>query len=364
MDERIVKFRVGVMVLATLIITGILVLLFGNVPKFATTHYRLYIHFDEAPGVSKDTPVRKSGVLIGRVNEVRLLDGPGERGGALVSLDIDAERRLHGNEFCKIESTLLGDSTLVWMPLPDKNLAREVIEPNTPDTPLEGRVATNPLRMASDMEGRMTDLMDSAMQASRDISELSRRLTVLVDDNEGAVQRVVTRAEQTLDSVKTAADSVGDVLGDPQLKQAIKTSLADVPDVMNELRGAITSMKHTMELADRNLENLEGITEPLGQKGASIVGKVDNTLSQVEKLVIRLNDFSESLNSSDGTLGRLINDPELYENLNSATANINQLTRDIKPIIKDVRIFTDRIARHPETIGVGGAIRRSTGAKN
>ncbi len=184
MDERIVKFRVGVMVLATLIITGILVLLFGNVPKFTTTHYRLYVHFDEAPGVSKDTPVRKSGVLIGRVQEVKLLDGPGERGGALVTIDIDAERRLRGNEYCKIESTLLGDSTLVWMPMADERLEQEIIEPNSPDTPLEGRVATNPLRMASDMEGRMTELMDSAMQASKDISALSRRLTVLVDDND------------------------------------------------------------------------------------------------------------------------------------------------------------------------------------
>ena len=364
MDERIVKFRVGVMVLATLIITGILVLLFGSVPKFTTAHYRLYIHFDEAPGVSKDTPVRKSGVLIGRVHEVKLLDAPGERGGALVAVDIDAERRLQGHEVCKIESTLLGDSTLTWMPIGDERLKSETIEPNDPDTPLSGRAASNPLRMAGDMEGRMTDLMDSAMQASKDISTLSRRLTVLVDDNEGAVQRVVAHAEQTLDSVKAAADSVGDVLGDQELKQTLKTSLADVPQVMQELRQAIGNMKHTMQLADRNLENLEGITEPLGQKGAAIVGKLDNTLSGVEKLVVRLTVFSESLNSSNGTLGRLINDPELYENLNSATANINQLTRDVRPILKDVRIFTDKIARHPETIGVGGAVRRSTGAKN
>lgn len=363
MDERILKFRVGVMVLATMIITAILVLLFGELPRFTTAHYTLYVHFAEAPGVSKDTPVRKSGVLIGRVKDVKLLDKAPR--GVLVSMDIDAERRLSGNEVCRVESSLLGgDATLVWLPLGDERLQDEHIEPNDPENPIEGRVTTSPMRMASDMEGRVAELMDTVTIASRDVSTLSRKLTRLVDENSGSVDRIVERAEASLKSIQTAADSVGEVLGDPQLKSALKTALADLPEATTEMREAIAGMKHTLSLADRNLENIEGFTKPLGDKGPAMVQKIDRSLGQVEKLMTRLTDFTETLNSSEGTIGKLMTDPELYNNINSAACNIERLTRELRPIVADVRVFTDKIARHPESIGVGGAVRRSTGTKN
>ena len=66
------KFRVGVMVLATLFIAGILVLLFGDTRSLVSGSYTIYIHFTEAPGVTDGTPVRKSGILIGRVHKVRV----------------------------------------------------------------------------------------------------------------------------------------------------------------------------------------------------------------------------------------------------------------------------------------------------
>ena len=62
MDERVVQFRVGVTVLASLIITGILALLFGELPSVLRGSYTVYIKFASAPGVSQDTPVRKSGI--------------------------------------------------------------------------------------------------------------------------------------------------------------------------------------------------------------------------------------------------------------------------------------------------------------
>ena len=49
MDEKVVKFRVGVVVLATMIILAILILLFNDVGSFWIGTYTLYIHFPEAP---------------------------------------------------------------------------------------------------------------------------------------------------------------------------------------------------------------------------------------------------------------------------------------------------------------------------
>ena len=67
MDERVVQFRVGVVVLATVIIMGILILLFGEARTLVQGHYTVNVKLPRAPGIAVDTPVRKSGILIGRV---------------------------------------------------------------------------------------------------------------------------------------------------------------------------------------------------------------------------------------------------------------------------------------------------------
>ncbi len=72
MDERVLRFRVGVVVVAAAIITIILITLLGAWPSPFTPRYTLHIVFPAAPGVNVDTPVRKSGIEIGRVSSLEL----------------------------------------------------------------------------------------------------------------------------------------------------------------------------------------------------------------------------------------------------------------------------------------------------
>ena len=74
--------------------------------------------------------------------------------------------------------------------------------------------------------------------------------------------------------------------------------------------------------------------------------------------------FVEGLSRSEGTIGRLMNDPQLYDNMNEATQNINRMMVELRPVVRDARTFADKIARHPELLGVRGAMQGSNGAKN
>jgi phospholipid/cholesterol/gamma-HCH transport system substrate-binding protein len=69
------------------------------------------------------------------------------------------------------------------------------------------------------------------------------------------------------------------------------------------------------------------------------------------------------VNSEDGSINRFARDPELYENLNSSAESLNLLVRSLEPILKDVRVFSDKVARHPELLGVSGAMKGSSGIK-
>jgi phospholipid/cholesterol/gamma-HCH transport system substrate-binding protein len=50
--------------------------------------------------------------------------------------------------------------------------------------------------------------------------------------------------------------------------------------------------------------------------------------------------------------------------LNAAVDNVQEVTERLRPIVNDVRVFTDKIARDPRQLGVRGALdRRPTGLK-
>ena len=113
MDERVLRFRVGIVMVAAVIITVILVMLFGAWPTVLQPQYELNVKFPQAPGIAVDTPVRKSGVLIGRVSQVKLLD----EGGVLVGARIFDRYKLRQNETCRIGTgSLIGDAVLEFVP--------------------------------------------------------------------------------------------------------------------------------------------------------------------------------------------------------------------------------------------------------
>jgi phospholipid/cholesterol/gamma-HCH transport system substrate-binding protein len=108
---------------------------------------------------------------------------------------------------------------------------------------------------------------------------------------------------------------------------------------------------------------VEGFTRPLGERGPALIGNLEKGTRNLNALVSDLTIFTDKLNSSEGTIGMLMNDPQLYQHLNRAAKNIDDITREMKPIKDDLRVFTDKIARHPESLGAKGIFENKPGIK-
>jgi phospholipid/cholesterol/gamma-HCH transport system substrate-binding protein len=122
-------------------------------------------------------------------------------------------------------------------------------------------------------------------------------------------------------------------------------------------------MGDAMETVQKNLKNLEGLTEPLGKNGETLVQRMTDGTDKLNRVMDEMLHFSQMLNDPNNTIGQLLNNPELSQHLNRAVKNVDDLIRQLKPILDDARVFSDKIARHPETLGVRGAIQRSPGIK-
>jgi phospholipid/cholesterol/gamma-HCH transport system substrate-binding protein len=355
MDERVVQFRVGAMVLGTFLIAGILVVLFGSLPNVTRHEKIIYISFGNALGVSRDTPVRKSGILVGRVSEVELTDT-----GVLVTAAIDTNAKIYTNELCQVTNSLLGGDAVIQFSGKNDRLPQKLIESGDR---FVGISSIDPMQAFSSLESTLSQAVTSVAGTSDEIGRLARRVSDVLENNDDQIARVATKAEQTIDQIRSVAQNADAVIGDVQVRDNLKQSLNDLPDVIRDTKEAVNGFKVTLQAADRNLQNIEGLTRPLGQRGPELVETLDGTMAKLDRVLTELQQFSGALNDPNGSLGKLLSDPTLYQRVNATVSNVENLTRQMGPILRDAREFSNKIARHPELLGVSGALRRSTGAK-
>ncbi|HJT32729.1 MAG TPA: MlaD family protein [Pirellulales bacterium] len=353
MDERKMRYSLGAVAIFTIAAAVSMVGLIGRAPSLLHGTYPLYVKFRQAPGVSEATPVRKFGIRIGQVTEIGFAP---DDSGALVMVQIDANRRLRKNETLRVNSSLLGDAVLEVVEMDeDENLRGEYHQPG--DT-LEGTVRSDPLQVISNMEGGLADAMSSIGRTSDEIGQLAQKVSDLLGGNEEQIVRIVDKMEKTMDQLGAAVSSTQDLMGDPALRENLRRTMTDMPEVLADAREAIGSLRTTLSGVDRNLANLEGFTRPLGDRGPQLVANLESSAAKLDRVLTDMSAFSESLNAPSGSLSQLINNPDVYQQLKSAAMNINELSKEMRPILRNIEVLTDKLARHPEAL-----LRRSTGVK-
>jgi phospholipid/cholesterol/gamma-HCH transport system substrate-binding protein len=360
MSERQLQFRVGLFVLVSLAICTTLVIQFGDVQKYLEKTYQLGIHFDDAPGLQTGTPVRQNGIGIGSVTDI-LLDE--QDGGVLVVIDIQQGRKLRRDSQPALVRTLLGDASIEFSP----GLSKEFLPPNTR---IDGISPADPMQIIHRLERQVTTTLTAFEETSREWQKLGSNVNALVETQQGDLDAVIERAAvalhqftQTMQTANVTLTEANQILADPQLQQDLKATVAALPQMVNETRQTIAAARVSVQKIGENLDNLSQATDPLAEHSRSMVVKLDGSLGQLESLLTELNAFAKMVNTEDGSLQRFAADPELYENLNESAAALSSLVQSLDPVLRDVRVFSDRIARHPELLGISGAIKGSSGLK-
>lgn len=409
MDDSRLRFGVGVLVIAAIGIGIILTFLFGAVPRVFTDEFRLMVMFPAADGISTNTPVQFRGVEIGRVIDKKL-----EGDGVMVTLGIESRYRpkLTHQYVPRIGtgSFITGDSKLEFVKVSDEELPTEILPIRdqlfTNDEWVKyGTKSTAPTEFLSNIEDELRATLESVRTASGALRSVGDNVNQLVGDARGVVAKaddqvldVGEEARLALEEFQGAMRDVRDILGDEELKQSLSEALAELPELLNETQttlqttqrtfdsfekvgqrfervGAaaektvgnvdrtIDSIRGTVESADKAIRNVERITQPIAENSDQIVEQVLTSLANLDKTLVQVEAFGNTLNNSNGTMRRLLEDEELYWQLRRTVENVEQATARIRPILDDVRIFSDKIARDPRQLGVRGALdKRPSGA--
>jgi phospholipid/cholesterol/gamma-HCH transport system substrate-binding protein len=271
----------------------------------------------------------------------------------IVTAEIQDKYHLRKNEVCCVHSNLLGDATLEFIRAEKGIASAESIKNG--DT-MEGKVILDPNQLIQNIQNRFNTTIDSVQFTSQSLGMASERLTKtltklndMLDENRDGIKGAITQANEVL-------SGTNEVIGDKETQAKLRAAIRDMPEMIAHTHEMINKM-------NANLDNVGNFTQKLGENGDQLIGNLKNGTEDLDKLLRNMNAFSESLNNSQGTIGKMVNDPELYQHINRAARNIEELSRQLKPIVDDARVFSDKIARHPEMLGVRGAIQKSPGIK-
>lgn len=390
MDDQGYRFGVGVLVVASIIIGVILLLFFQAAPNLLAQRYRVTINFPAAPGVATDTPVRKSGVEIGRVVGVKLLD---DAAGVDLVLELDSRYQIRQGELCSIgtASLITGDAVVEIIPPTQESLiARfdgaggsprdgqiDEIEQQAASSFLKdedyvqgGQVALDPmtafLKMRESFGPTLVAVEKAGVaieKASNQVDGLAQDVRAVIGGGEGQFSQLARKADLTIENFNQTLDAIEKLFSDQKLASAIDTVATGLPKLVQEAEGMLSQTRSTIasfegvgKAAEEAMQNVSAFTKPLGDQGEHIVREAMSTLNNLNALLGDLRQLSGKINISQGTIGRLLEDDQLYIDAMLTLANIRQLSQRLQPIVEDVRIFTDKVARDPSQLGVRGAI--------
>ena len=283
MDEKILQLRVGLFVLLAVMILVFLIYINSDVLK---GQYTLYLKTFSAPGVSTNTPIRKNGVLIGRVQDV--ISGEED---VTVVLNIYDEVKIYSNEVASIGmDSFLGDAVLEILPLP----AAERGQPLKPDQELTRvSVKRNPLEVldvALNLENKIWDTLDAIEQGGQAVTNFSVKLDSMMGEKGGDLQEAVQQFTLTNQRVQAASESLeaffselNGYVDDEQVQADVKKTISQLPAITNSIVTTMDATKQTIsqvgDSANQRLNELKPLTIELGEQGPEIVAQINERIN-------------------------------------------------------------------------------------
>ena len=274
--------------IALVAIVGILVMYFGiNFLKgmnLFSTNNAYYMTFDDIQGLGASTPIYADGYKVGTVDGMEY--DYEENGPIKVKVDINKDLRIPQGSKAEIVKDLMGN---LQVNLLLANNPRERVEPG----------------------GVIPGAVNGGMM-----------------DKAANLIPVVEKMLPKLDSILT---SVNALLADP----ALAASLHNVETITSNLTVSTRELNTLMAGLNKQVPGMvrkaNGVLDNTNRLTANLASlDVQGTLNRVNQTLESAHQFTEKLNSNQGSLGLLMNDTKLYDNLTSTMSHADSLVIDLK----------------------------------
>lgn len=301
------ELKVALTILAALLLGFIGYRMMSDLPVFRQSKI-VYTYFERADGLTAGNYITINGVKVGSVKRLELSGGDSVR----VTLSFDLDVDIPMGTVAMLESSgLLEEKAIIIQ----RGESSEMVEfGGTIEGVYRG--------------GMMETLKNEGEKLSEDVSQSFEQLNHLL----GELNNILTQENRS----------------------KVEMALSNLESTTNDISGIIENRRDELETsithASRFLANLDTVSTDNKSRVDSVLAGMENSLKEIRILSQNLNQTNNQLNqvlgkinSGDGSLGKLVNNPTLYNNLERLTANMDSLVqninRDPRKYLKHMRLI-------------------------
>lgn len=280
------EFKVGLFMVVALVLLYFGFNFLKGIDFFSSTH-KYYAVYNNVDKLTQSNQVFLNGFAVGRVGDIEILQDNGNL--VLVTLEIDSDIKLTDSTTAILTGDFLGNKSILLQNV----TGNTILKPG--DT------------LRSNLDRGITDILaESAVPVADNLQVTLRKFNVLVDrltyntqQLDTIFSRLATTPYHLNRALSIAGNSVHDLAADYRVvAQNLNTALEDLRPTMTNLRSLSDSLK---------------------------VLELSATISKTQAALESFNAALGRMTSDDNTVGKMLTEDELYQNLNSLLLNLDSL---------------------------------------
>lgn len=287
---------------------------------FSNARY-FYVEYENVEGLSAGKAVTINGISIGQIDQMYL--NPEKAGKIVIMLSVNNDFPIPANTVANIHAVgLLGEKN-ISLSIGDSDILAE-----SGDT------------LAGNEEDGLAEAVNKQVGPLKE------------------------RTERLLSSIDTAVVHLSGLVG-PESQSDFQQIIKNLNSTTHEMEMLVkenrTNIKSTLasisvftKMLDDNKDNLALIINNFANISDTIAkSNVAETLRKLNSVTTQLDQITYKINKGEGTVGKLVNDPSLYNELNDATESLNRLLLDLRynpSRYIDLRLFGSDRKYTPEEI--------------
>ncbi|KFF14531.1 MlaD family protein [Chryseobacterium soli] len=288
-------------VIALLAIVGFVLLFqFMKGRSLFTTDNIFFAKYDNVEGLTQSSPVSINGLKVGQVDKIIPQTTKEGKIHFIVKITVDNKFEFSKNSPLEIfEPGLMSGKEMRI------NLVYGGQTAKDGDT-LLGAFKLGTLGSLSSQVGPVKDQLQSVLHR---VDSLMANANMIVDgQNRAEIKALLSNLNKTVGALQTTAGNVNSLVGhnDPKLQKVLDDASL------------------TMQSGKVTLDKYGNLAESIDTK------KLNATIANLDATVGKLNQVIAGVDNGQGSLGKLMKDEQLYNNLNAASTNLNSLIEDMK----------------------------------
>lgn len=251
-----------------------------------------YAHYEQSNNIEVSSPVLLRGIKIGAVTAIEVSD---VHQPITVTMKVQSKYRLPSNSVAQIgDKSMLGGKAIIIQAGDASSLLQDG------DT-IAGSIDNNMAEQINEVKDKLTGALDRLSVTLDGVNKL------LSDEN-------ISSISSTINHINRAGRNADLAISDLRVK------LGTITDDLTALTG---ELNRTAPQLGRTIDNIATVSDTLRSSLPDLMASINKTVDDVNITV-------ETIREGNGTIGKLMSDGRMYDNLNKSSASLNSLLVDIK----------------------------------